>query len=94
MVDCNHTVESKALDEYFSASLRNSEIMLKGCPLCGMQITKTLRYMNFFKRIYQQIAEVKTKTFEDLRSFDLNLEQLVCEISRLTMIYADLFIFS
>ncbi|KAK7575660.1 hypothetical protein V9T40_011946 [Parthenolecanium corni] len=71
MVDCNHTIESKALDQYFSATFKDGEIMLKGCPLCGMPITKTLRLMNFVKRMYQQIAEMKTKTFEDLRSFDL-----------------------
>lgn len=94
MVDCNHTIESKALDQYFSATFKDGEIMLKGCPLCGMPITKTLRFMNFVKRMYQQIAEMKTKTFEDLRSFDLkkmfqNLHQITYQCSsKLIIIYA------
>lgn len=94
MVDCNHVIESQALDLYFSPTFKGGEIMLRGCPLCGSPITKTLRYMNFVKRIYKQIAEVKKKNFEDLRSFDLEKMFLDWRMfpskcsSRLIIVYA------
>lgn len=63
--DCNHTIESKALDQYLSISPKGGEIVMKVCPLCKTPITKTLRFMNYVKQTYQHIIKIKGKIFGD-----------------------------
>lgn len=63
--DCNHTIESQALDKHLLNRPEGGEIVMKVCPLCKTPITRTARYMNYVKETYSHIIKVKKKIFGD-----------------------------
>ncbi|XP_063233035.1 NFX1-type zinc finger-containing protein 1-like [Bacillus rossius redtenbacheri] len=65
--DCRHVLESEGLEQWMQQS--DSEIKMKVCPVCTTPITKTQRYMNVVKRVYEDVSKVKRKVYGDLKAF-------------------------
>nr|CAD7434131.1 unnamed protein product [Timema monikensis] len=66
--DCKHTVESQGLETWLEKT--ESEISMKVCPFCKTSITKTQRYTNLIKAVYQDVCKVKAKVFGDMKDIE------------------------
>ncbi|XP_063233033.1 NFX1-type zinc finger-containing protein 1-like isoform X1 [Bacillus rossius redtenbacheri] len=72
--DCKHTLLGEALDTWLQG--REAEISMKGCPKCKTPITRTQRYADMVKAVYQDVVAVKAKVFGDLEVIEASREQL------------------
>lgn len=81
--DCQHVIESKALDQHLETAPEGGEIVMKVCPLCKTPITKTLRYMNYVKQTYRHIMNVKKQIFGDGRQIKDKKRELTWKLQKL-----------
>jgi len=81
--DCNHIIESQALDQHLSTTVEGGEIVMKVCPLCKTPIKKTLRYMNFVKETYIHIMNVKNKIFGENNRMKTKKQSLIRKLQEL-----------
>ncbi|CAG2064470.1 unnamed protein product, partial [Timema podura] len=79
--DCKHTVESQGLETWLEKT--ESEISMKLCPFCKTSITKTQRYTNLIKAIYQDVCKVKAKVFGDLKDIKASRGHLQQQLANL-----------
>nr|CAD7438059.1 unnamed protein product [Timema bartmani] len=79
--DCKHIFESRGLEEWMKLS--DGEIKTKVCPKCTTPITKTQRYMNIVKQVYNDVNAVKRKVF-GFNTIEASIENRVRLMKRLT----------
>nr|CAD7575429.1 unnamed protein product [Timema californicum] len=79
--DCKHTVESQGLEGWLEQT--ESEISMKVCPFCKTPITKTQRYTNLIKAVYQDVCKVKAKVFGDMKDIEASRGHLQQQLANL-----------
>nr|CAD7432792.1 unnamed protein product [Timema monikensis] len=79
--DCKHIFESRGLEEWMKMS--DGEIRTKVCPKCTTPITKTQRYMNIVKQVYNDVNAVKRKVF-GFDTIDASIDKRVRVMNLLT----------
>nr|CAD7410639.1 unnamed protein product [Timema cristinae] len=79
--DCKHTVESQGLETWLEKT--ESEISMKVCPFCKTSITKTQRYTNLIKAVYQDVCKVKAKVFGDMKDIEASRGHLQQQLANL-----------
>ena len=62
----------------------DDEIKLKKCPKCNTAITKTQRYMNVTKKVYEDICRVKRRLFGKLREIEGKRDELTAHLISLS----------
>nr|CAD7194774.1 unnamed protein product [Timema douglasi] len=81
--DCKHIFESRGLEEWMKLS--DGEIRTKVCPKCTTPITKTQRYMNIVKQVYNDVNAVKRKVF-GFDTIDASIDKRVRVMNLLTQL--------
>ncbi|XP_049816896.1 NFX1-type zinc finger-containing protein 1-like [Schistocerca nitens] len=79
--DCNHVIESKALETWIKQS--EDEITTKVCPRCKTPITKTQRYLNDVKVTLEDVCKVKAKVFGIQSEIESKRSLLLHQITQL-----------
>ncbi|XP_047105810.1 NFX1-type zinc finger-containing protein 1-like [Schistocerca piceifrons] len=83
--DCKHTIESKALDKWLKQ--KDDEICLKSCPLCKTPIKRTLRFLNYLKKSYIDISNIKERVFGNPRENVAKKIQLAAAVKKMVLPY-------
>lgn len=59
--------------------------MMKCCPICRVPILKTQRYMNIIKIAYQDVSQVKIKSFGKVVEIEKGRQELEKKFQSLKM---------
>jgi len=72
--DCKHVLEATGLEQWMAQT--DGAIKLKDCPKCKTPISKTQRFMNMVKKVYQDVQRVKKRVFGNIREIDACRDEL------------------
>ena len=83
MEDCKHVLEATGLEQWMAQT--DGEIKLKDCPKCKTPITKTQRFMNMVKKVYQDVQRVKSRVFGNMREIEACRDELRKKLDELNL---------